>query len=84
MQELYQSRSSCTAFYNASCKAYVYATAFCDTLYKVLVFGFTAVSPKGKKTRIWSLGCSFDCVTTMGCAGFKLLFGIIIFFFFFF
>ena len=29
-------------------------------------------------THIWSLGCGFACATTMGCAGFKLSFGIII------
>ena len=33
---------------------------------------------KGKTTRIWSFSCGFACTTTMGCAGFKLSFGIII------
>ena len=37
-----------------------------------------AVSLKSRTTSIWSFGCGFTCATTMGCAGFKLLFGIII------
>ena len=37
-----------------------------------------AVSLKGRTTHIRSFGCGFACATTMGCAGFKLLFGIII------
>ena len=37
-----------------------------------------AVSLKGKTTFIWSFGCNFACATSMGCAGFRLLFGIII------
>ena len=36
------------------------------------------VSSKGKITRILSFGCSFACATTMGCAGFRLLFGTVI------
>ena len=36
------------------------------------------VSLKGRKTCIWSFGCGFACITTMGCAGFKLSFGMII------
>ena len=37
-----------------------------------------AVSFKGRTTRIWSFGYGFACVTPMGCAGFRLLFGTII------
>ena len=37
-----------------------------------------AVSLKGRKTRIWSFGCGFDCATAMGSAGFRLLFSTII------
>ena len=37
-----------------------------------------AVGLKGRTIRIWSFGCSFTCATTMGCAGFRRLFGIII------
>ena len=37
-----------------------------------------AVSLKGRTTRIWSFGCGFACATTMGCAGFRLLFGTIL------
>ena len=36
-----------------------------------------AISLKVRTTRIWSFGCGFACATTMGCAGFKLPFGII-------
>ena len=36
------------------------------------------VSLKGRTTRIWSFGCGFACATAMECAGFRLLFGIII------
>ena len=36
------------------------------------------VSLKDKTTRIWSFGCGFACVTAMGCARFRLLFGTII------
>ena len=36
------------------------------------------VSLKGRITCIWSFGCGFACATAMGCAGFRLLFGIII------
>ena len=36
-----------------------------------------AVSLKGRTTCIWSFGCGFACATTMGCAGFKLKFGMI-------
>ena len=35
-------------------------------------------SLKGGTTYIWSFGCGFVCATTIGCAGFKLPFGIII------
>ena len=38
-----------------------------------------AVSLKGRPTRIWSFGCIFTCATAMGCAGFEISFGIIIF-----
>ena len=37
-----------------------------------------AGSMKGRTTHIWSFGCGFACATAMGCAGFKLSFGIII------
>ena len=37
-----------------------------------------AISSKGRTTRIWSFGCGFICATAIGCAGFRLLFGIII------
>ena len=37
-----------------------------------------AASLKGGTTRIWSFGCGFACATAIGCAGFRLLFGIII------
>ena len=37
-----------------------------------------AVSSKGKTTCIWSFAYSFACATTMGCAGFRPLFGTII------
>ena len=33
---------------------------------------------KGRITRIWSFGCGFACATATGCAGFRLLFGIIV------
>ena len=36
-----------------------------------------AVSLKGRTTRIWSFGCGFACATAMGCARFRLSFGII-------
>ena len=36
------------------------------------------VSLKGRTTCIWSFGCGFACATIMGCAGFRLLLGIII------
>ena len=36
------------------------------------------VSFKGRTTYIWSFGCGFAYAITMGCAGFKLSFGIII------
>ena len=39
---------------------------------------YIAVSLKGRTTCIWSFGCSFACVTAMGCAGFRLSFGKII------
>ena len=39
---------------------------------------YIAVSLKGRTTCIWSFGCGFNCVTTMGCAWFGLLFGTII------
>ena len=37
-----------------------------------------AFSLKSRITFIWSFGCGFSCATTMRCAGFRLLFGIII------
>ena len=37
------------------------------------------VNLKGLTTCIWSFGCCFACATTMGCAGFGLLFATIIF-----
>ena len=37
-----------------------------------------AVNLKGKTTYIWYFGCSFACATTIGFAGYKLSFGIII------
>ena len=36
------------------------------------------VSLKGRTTHIWSFGSGFAFATSMGCAGFKLSFGIII------
>ena len=36
------------------------------------------VSLKGRTTCIWSFSYRFTCATTIGCAGFRLLFGIII------
>ena len=39
-----------------------------------------AVSLVGIMTQILPFGCCFFCAITMGCAGFELLFGIIIFF----
>ena len=39
---------------------------------------YIVVSLKGRTTRIWSFGCGFTCATTMGCAGFRLLFGTIL------
>ena len=36
------------------------------------------LSLKGKTTYIWSFGCGFAYATTMECAGFRLLFGIIV------
>ena len=36
------------------------------------------VSLKGRIICIWSFGCGFAFATTMGCAGFRLSFGIII------
>ena len=39
---------------------------------------YIAVSVKGRRPRIWSFGCGFACATTMGCAGFKLPFDIIL------
>ena len=38
----------------------------------------SGVKLEGGATSIWSFGCSFACSTAMGCAGFKLSFGIII------
>ena len=38
---------------------------------------YIAVSLQGKTTRILSFGCGFACDTTIGCAGFRLSFGII-------
>ena len=35
-----------------------------------------AISLKDRTTRILSFGCGFAYVTAMGCAGFRLLFGI--------
>ena len=35
----------------------------------------TAVSLKGRTTRIWSFGCGFACTTAMGCSGFRILSG---------
>ena len=35
------------------------------------------VSLKGKATCIWSFGCDFTCAITMGCARFRLSFGMI-------
>ena len=37
-----------------------------------------AISLKGRTAYIWSFGCGFACATTMGCAGFRLLFGTVI------
>ena len=37
-----------------------------------------AVSLKGRTIRIWSFGYGFTYATAMGCAGFRLLFSIII------
>ena len=37
-----------------------------------------AVSLKGRTTSIWYFGCGFTCTTAMGCAGFRLIFGIVI------
>ena len=37
-----------------------------------------ALSLKGRTNHIWSFGCGFACATTMGCAGFRLLFDMII------
>ena len=39
---------------------------------------YIAVSLKARTTCIWSFGCGFVCATAMVCAGFRLLFGIII------
>ena len=39
---------------------------------------YIEVSLKGRTTNIWSFGCGFPCDTAMGCAGFRLLFDIII------
>ena len=39
---------------------------------------YIGVSLNSKTTYISSFGCSFVCATTMGCAGFKLLLGMII------
>ena len=39
---------------------------------------YIAVSLKVTTTRIWSFGCGFACAIAMGCAGFRLLFGLII------
>ena len=38
-----------------------------------------AVSLKGRTTFIWSFDCGFSCAIVMGCAGFRLLFGTVIF-----
>ena len=85
----------CAVSCNASCKACVYATASCKASCKASVCATAsykascnacaclglhiAVSLKGRTTRIWSFGCSFACTTAMGCAGFRLSFGTIIF-----
>ena len=37
---------------------------------------YIGVILKVRATRIWSFGCGFTCATTIGCAGFKLSFGI--------
>ena len=37
-----------------------------------------AVSSKGKTTHNWSFRCGFACATAIGCAVFRLLFGMII------
>ena len=39
---------------------------------------YIVISPKGRTTCIWSFHCVFAYATTMGYAGFKLSFGIII------
>ena len=39
---------------------------------------YIVVSLKGRADCIWLFGCYFACTTTMGYAGFKLSFGIII------
>ena len=39
---------------------------------------YIGVSLKGRITCIWSFDCGFAYAATMGCTGFKLLFGIII------
>ena len=39
---------------------------------------YIALFLKGGTTCIWSFGYGFACATVMGCAGFRLLFGIII------
>ena len=39
---------------------------------------YIEVRLKGRITCIWSFGCGFDCATTMGSAGFRLSFAMII------
>ena len=41
---------------------------------------YTWDSLKGIAIRVYSFGCGFACATTMRCAGFQLLFGILFFF----
>ena len=65
----------------ASCKACICTTASCNASFKEYALGLhIKVTLEGRTTRIWYFGCGFACATTIGCAGFRLSFGIIIFF----
>ena len=56
------------------------ATASCRSHVRHARLGLhIAVSMQGRTTCIWSFGYGFACATTMGCAGFGLSFGTIIF-----